>query len=246
MAKKRSITTLYLLLALGLSTLVVILVGATMITINTQHYNGMVKQVSGRISKQIKEAMISRVERSISVIKHVHEDSEEYMKARLEKRVKEAHRQAESILSNNDDLSLAIQKKIIIDALRPIRFNFGRSAIFIANAHGKLKLNPRNISYEGLRFQDLKNDNTISQDEFEYLTALSQQVKNEGELFKHNDKAHLLNIQNTLTGIDNQGTGTLGFFKYLEPLDWIIGTTESIGEFEKETKERLLNTLSKV
>ncbi len=238
MTKKRSVSTLYLSITLSLCTLVVFLAGATLIVVNTQHHNEMIDQVSERVSDQLKDAMISRVDRTISLIHRVHVDSENSLRKQLAKRVREAHQQASNVLSKNADLPLPVQKDIIVDTLRPIRFNFGRSAIFITDIYGELQLNPVNISYEGVTIQQLEADNHLSGDARKWLENMIKQIKSEKELFLEGAAPIIID------GNTNESGSTIGFFKYLEPLDWIIGTRESLEEFEKETKKQLLNVLT--
>jgi diguanylate cyclase (GGDEF)-like protein len=232
MAKKRSVSTIYLTLTLVLSTLIVIMVGATMVFLDTRQHNEMVEKTSERISNQLKESMIARVKRSSTLIGQVHQNAEEYLKDKLAKRVREAHKQASFILSKNADLPLSTQKDLITETLRPIRFNFDRSAINIMDIYGEIQLLPGNIRYEGHKLQDL---NLEPKERLQQLKTVINQVRKDGELY--------VDGYNSIA-FDNKHTETrprIGFFKYLEPLNWIIGTSESLEAFEKDTKGRFLS-----
>jgi len=237
MAKKRSVSTIYLTLTLVLSTLIVIIVGATMVFIDTRQHNALVEKTSERISNQLKESMISRVKRSTTLIEQVHQNAEAFLRDKLAKRVREAHKQASIILSKNADLPLSTQKDLITETLRPIRFNFGRSAINVMDIYGELQLLPDNISYEGHKFQDLKpkQKNHLPQ-----LKVVIDQVRKDGELYVEGYNA--INFNGSVSHSD--ANPRVGFFKYLEPLDWVIGTSESVEAYEKETKERFLGIVA--
>jgi len=237
MAKKRSISTIYLTLTLVLSTLIVIMVGATMVFLDTRQHNILVEETTERISKQLKESMIARVKQSVTLVEQVHLSAEEFLKDKLAKRVREAHKQASLILSKNADLPLSTQKDLITETLRPIRFNFGRSAINVVDIYGELQLLPGNISYEGHNIQELQTQNMEPKERLQQLKAVINQIRAEGELYIEGNNAITLDSNNTQT------SPTIGFFKYLEPLDWVIGTTESLDAFESETKKRFLNVI---
>jgi len=237
MAKKRSVSTIYLTLTLVLSTLIVIMVGATMVFLDTRQHNILVEETTERISKQLKESMIARVKQSVTLVEQVHLSAEEFLKDKLAKRVREAHKQASLILSKNADLPLSTQKDLITETLRPIRFNFGRSAINVVDIYGELQLLPGNISYEGHNIQELQTQNMEPKERLQQLKAVINQIRAEGELYIEGNNAITLDSNNTQT------SPTIGFFKYLEPLDWVIGTTESLDAFESETKKRFLNVI---
>ena len=235
MAKKRSVSTIYLALTLTLSTLIVFMVGTTMVFIDTKQHNTLVEETSERISNQLKESMVARVKQSVTLINQVHQNSKDFLKDKLAKRTREAHKQASIILSKNADLPLSTQKDIITETLRPIRFNFGRSAINIMDIYGEIQLLPENITYEGHRFQDL---NLKPKERSIQLKTVIDQVRKDGEIYIDGYKPIAFDNNHAETG------PRTGFFKYLEPLGWIITTSESLEEFEIETKERFLNIVA--
>lgn len=237
MTKKRSVSSIYLRLSLGLSTLIVILAGATLIIVNTQQHNDMVEQVSDGISSQLKSAMTRQVDSTIKLINEVHLEAEQKLKEKLAKEVRQAHQQASKILKNNPDIPLASQKELIIDTLRPIHFNSGRGSIFIADINGNLLLNPGNRQYEGASIEQLAN---FSKENTHFISSTIQRVKDQGELYIEGLKPGFMDAPNT------QANPTFVYYKYLDSLEWIIGTQEPIELFEEGTKEQLLGILSKL
>lgn len=236
MTKKHSVSSIYLRLSLGLSTLIVILAGATLIIINTQQHNQMVEQVSSRISEQLKGAMTNQVDSSIKLINKLHEEATQELKEQLAKQVRQAHRQANKILKNNRDLPLSRQKELILDTLRPVRFNEGRSSIFIADSTGHLLLRSTQSSI------DQSDEEPLSIPPKEQLRLISgtiQQVQEQAELYVEGLTPGLMNKSRSQTD------PTVFFYKHLEELDWIIGTKASIEKYEEKTKTQLIGILAK-
>ena len=180
MAKIRSVSSLYLRLTLGLSTLIVILVGATMIVIDTRQHNLIVDQVSQSVSKQLKDAMSHQVSSAVTLINKVHEEETYRLKTQLAQQVRQAHQQASKILENNSDLPLSRKNELIIDTLRPIQFNGGRGSIFIADSKGELKLSPQ-IEYHQPPSSD--SDIISPEEHSQLLSNTIHQVKMQDELF---------------------------------------------------------------
>ncbi|WP_250658860.1 diguanylate cyclase [Alkalimarinus coralli] len=222
MTKKRSVSSIYLNLSLSLSTLIVVLVGVTLIILNTQHHNKIVEQISGGVSGQLKEAIAHQVDSSVKLANEVHQDAIQALQEKLAREVRQAHQQASKILKNNTDLPRARQQELIIDTLRPIRFNNGHGSVFIVDTNGT------SILAGSPEAKTPLTDKAI------------QRIKDQDELYA---QGLTPGAQDALR---SSADSTIFFYKYLEPLNWIIGTKESITLFEKETKEQLLGILSKL
>lgn len=237
MTKKHSVSSIYLRLSLGLSTLIVILVGATLIIINTQQHNQVVEQISSKISEQLKGAMTNQVDSSIRLINKLHEEATLELKEQLAKQVRQAHEQANKILKNNSDLSLSRQKELIIDTLRPVSFNEGRSSIFIADTNGRLLLPPTINSADSVNIEPL----SISpKEQLRLITGTIQQIQEQQELYVEGLTPGLLDKS------PSQTDPTVFFYKSLEKLGWIIGSKASIEQYEEKTKTQLIGILTKI
>lgn len=237
MTKKHSVSSIYLRLSLGLSTLIVILVGATLIAINTQQHNEMVEDVSNRISAQLKSAMTHQVDSSVELINSIHEGATQALKEQLATKVKQAHQQATKILKNNADLPLSRQKELIIDTLRAIRFNEGRGSVFIVDGDGTLQLSP--AAANGNQ-SDTGAATMPSREHHQFIKSTLKQVKDQGELYVEGLTPDVVNAPHL------QSDPTVSFYKSLEPLNWVIGTEESMDAFEQNTKAQLIEILTKL
>lgn len=237
MIKKHSVSSIYLRLSLGLSTLIVILVGVTLITLNTQQHNDTVEQISQGISSQLKTAMVHQVDSSVELINSIHDGASQALKAQLATKVRQAHQQATKILKNNADLPLSRQKELIIDTLRAIRFNDGRGSIFIVDGDGALQLPPAQSNVNQLT---VAPPSITSSEHRQLIKNTLKQIKDQGELYVEGLTPDFIDAPHIET------EPTVSFYSVLEPLNWIIGTKESVDTFEQDTKAQLIEILTKL
>lgn len=242
MTKKHSLPAIYLRLSLGLSTLIVLLVGAALITLDTQQHNEMVEQVSQGISAQLKSAMTQQVDSSVELADSVYHGATKALKAQLALKVRQAHQQASKILKHNPDLPLSRQKELIIDTLRAIRFNDGQGSIFIVDNEGKLQLPPAHPTISKTKSDASAADSSTatSAERQQFITNTLNQVKTQDELY-------IEGLTPALYSSDPfQTEPTISFYKMLEPLGWVIGTKASTDAFESTAKAQLIEILTKL
>lgn len=242
MTKKHSLPAIYLRLSLGLSTLIVLLVGAALITLDTQQHNEMVEQVSQGISTQLKSAMTQQVDSSVELADSVYHGATQALKAQLALKVRQAHQQASKILKHNPDLPLSRQKELIIDTLRAIRFNDGQGSIFIVDNEGKLQLPPAQPTISKTKSDASAADSSTatSAERQQFITNTLNQVKTQDELY-------IEGLTPALYSSDPfQTEPTISFYKMLEPLGWVIGTKASTDAFESTAKAQLIEILTKL
>lgn len=124
----------------------------------------------------------------------------------------------------NKDLDKDRVKKLIIEALREIRFNDGRGYLFIYDKKGINYLLPYNPELEGKNFINHKDSRgtLIVQD---MIKILSTQNKTYYEWYWYNPKTPDIMREK------------IGLIKNFEPFDWFIGTGEYVEDFEKIYKK---------
>ena len=133
----------------------------------------------------------------------------------------------------NKDLDKNRVKKLIIEALREIRFNDGRGYLFIYDKQGINHLLPYNTELEGKNFINHKDSKGtfIIQD---MINLLSTQNKTFYKWYWYNPK-----------NIDIMRE-KIGLVKNFEPFDWFIGTGEYVEDFEKKIQERVLRNIKEI
>ncbi len=191
-----------------------------------------IKSLHEELIYQQKETILSEVS---EVYKHIilqKYNLKSDLKERAKQRVYEAYGIANYIFARNHDKPEAEVKKLIIEALRPIRFFDGRGYFFILDGDGKTLLNAANPLIEGkinLDIQDGKGNYTVRE-----MLDITHENR-EGDLNWRYKKPGL--------GSDRRFE-KVGYIKRFEPYDWSIGTGEYLVDFEVSMKQKMLNWFS--
>lgn len=184
-------------------------------------------------TKKNEEIIKQRVYEVYNYIKREQEYTEQELRKTLKEAIDIANNIIKGIYNNNLDKSEEEIKKLVVDALRNIKFNDGRGYYFIYENSGKNILLPHNEKLEGENFwnhQDAKGAYIIQ----DMTRLLSTQNEAFYEWYWYNPKNP--DIQRK----------KIGLVKNLEQFDWFIGTGEYVEEFEKEVQERVLRNIKEV
>ena len=159
------------------------------------------------------------------IIDYEIEKSLQDAKARVKERVYEACSIAQNIYDQNAGSKSDREiQKMVIDALRPIRFNQGHGYFFMTDFKGVSKLLPVDPSLEGtniIDFRDIRG---------KYIIRESISIaKNQGEGFNH--------YYWTKPNQDKQEFEKIAYIKRFEPFDWYIGTGIYLDMIEARTKD---------
>lgn len=176
----------------------------------------------------------SEVDRVFAYIEYARSKTQTRLKKNIKNRVYQTHAIATNIYKtskgekNDDEI-----KRMIADALRPIRYNQGRGYFFIADFDGVNQLYPIDESVEGtsmINRQDL-NGNFVVQDMIEIARI-------KGEDF----------YEYTWIKPDQPGKEykKISFVKRFEPYEWFIGTGEYIYDIEKDIKAEILDRIGQI
>ena len=171
----------------------------------------------------IKSEVISFTE----IIEHEMEKTFQEARIQIQVRVSAAHSMAQNIYDQNIDRRTKTEiQKIIIDALRPIRFDQGDGYYFISNFKGIIKLfadRPDRESISLLESQDTCGKYVIKD--------MIDIVQSNGEGF--------YSYHWTNPGHQGNEFEKLAFVKAFEPFDWLIGT----GIYLDDLESRMQNTI---
>ncbi|QKJ22620.1 cache domain-containing protein [Poseidonibacter lekithochrous] len=166
-------------------------------------------------------------------IKKEQQSTKKELKESLTSAVDNAYAIANTIYQNNLDKDPVFIKKLIVDALRNIRFNKNRGYFFIYENTGENILLPHNPEREGENFwnhQDSKGAYVI------------QDMVN---LLKNTEESFYQWYWFNPTKPDKQKT-KIGLVRNFKPFNWFIGTGEYIEEYEVETKEKILDYIDNI
>jgi len=174
------------------------------------------------------------VEKAVDYILYEKSRTEERLEENIKGQVYGAHAIATNIYrehsGNHTDEEI---RKMIKDALRPIRFNNGRGYYFATNLDGKEELFADRPNEEGKDYLNVRDT------QGKYLVReMIEVVKSAGEGF----------VEYTWTkpGAEENDFPKVAFVKLFEPLDYLIGTGEYIDDTTADIQAEVLKRIGKI
>ena len=185
------------------------------------------------ISSQ-KDIIREEVMRVVHMISSQRAQAVKLTESRIRQRVQEACVIAQNIYLQNQNLKSPPEiKNMIVEALRPVRFEQGLGYYFINNLDGLVIMNADRPQLEGLHYSTWEN----SPEKAVCLNIL-QIARNKGEgFFEYNWFK---------PGYSGKKFKKISFFKLFKPYNWIIGTGLYLDDIENQIKKQLLSTISNI
>ena len=183
------------------------------------------------LQKQIIKQEVNRV---VDLISYEKAQSEILTKEKIKSRVYESYSIAQNIYQQNKTAKSESEiQKMILDALRPIRFNYGSGYYFATRLDGVEMLFADKPEMEGLNLLDVRDTRGRY-----VIKDMIQIAEQSGEGF----------YEYHWTKPDSVGNDfkKISFIKRFEPYDWFIGTGLYVDEVEDQIKANLLSTISRI
>ncbi len=180
-----------------------------------------------------KELIKDRVHEVYKYIQNEKKSTEKDLKDSLKLAIDNAHSIAQTIYENNKEKNPELLKKLIIDALRNVRFNDGRGYYFIYDKKGINHLLPHNKELEGTSFINHKDSKGLP-----IVKEMIDILKTKNESFL---QWHWYNPINP----DIQKR-KIGLVKNFEPFNWFIGTGEYLEDFEAAVQNKILRHIRNI
>ncbi len=181
-----------------------------------------------------KQMLKREVEQAVDFIEYKKAQTQKRLMASVKDHVYEAHAIAANLYTQHKALKDGTEiAGIIRDALRPVRFNKGRSHIFAFSVNGVAELLPENPESEGTDLLSIRGakDERVVPDMLEHLINLH------GEGF----------YQYTLPKPEVGGSyPKVAFVKLFEPLKWVIGSDEYLDDVEKDIQLEVLDRVTRI
>ena len=217
----------------------VFIIGITIFILTVSFWENKAKfekdkeKILSEYTQKNEELIKQRVYEVYDYIKREQTYTELELKETLKEAIDNAYNIANNIYLNNQNKTSEEIKKLVIDALRDVRFNKGRGYYFIYENSGKNILLPYNKELEGKDFwnhQDAKGSFIIK----DMTSLLSKSDEAFYEWYWFNPK-----------NPDKQRK-KIGLVKNLKQFDWFIGTGEYVEDFEKELQEKVLKNIREI
>lgn len=206
-----------------------LLLGITWIYDTTNIFRQDIKNLEVVQKNYVEADLITRVESVIDYMRYRKIQAENSLKQELQDRTEEAYEIMSSIYEENIGKKSKIEiTKMIVDALKNIRFNNGRGYYFVDSLNGDVILYPINPKSQGLNLLNLQDDNVNY-----VLREEIKLVRNKGEGFVEGYWKK--------PGIDDSKKyKKITFVKHFEPYNWYLGCGDYIDIFNEKTKTEIL------
>jgi PAS domain S-box-containing protein len=174
------------------------------------------------------------VEKTIEFIHYSWSKTESRLKTSIKERVDEAHAIATNLYAEHhmskgkDEV-----RKIILDALRPIRFNNGRGYYFATRLDGVELLSANRPELEGISLLDMQD----AQGAY-VLRDMIKVIELEDEGFYQ--------YRWTKPGVEGGDFPKIAYIKYFKPLNCLIGAGEYLDDVEQEIQREVLDRIEKI
>ncbi len=204
------------------------------IGISYHDFKSRAKQTRADYISRQKQMIKHEVDRVVNMINHEKTQSEVLTKSTIKSRVYEAYSIAQNIYQQNKTAKTRHEiQKMILDALRPIRFEHGSGYYFATRLDGIEILFSDKPEIEGLNLLDLQD--TRGQYVIKDMIQIARQS---GEGF----------YEYRWTKPDAAGNDfkKISFIKRFEPFDWFIGTGLYVDDIENGIKSGILSAISRI
>ena len=213
-------------------------IGASIVAIDViasyRDFNSRADRMRADYIARQKQIIKQEVNRVVDLISYEKEQSEILTRSKIKSRVYEAYSIAQNIWQQNKTAKSKAQiQQMILDALRPIRFEYGSGYYFATRLDGVEILFADKPEMEGLNMLDVQD--TRGQYVIKDMINI---VRQSGEGF----------YEYHWTKPDSAGNDfkKISFIKRFEPYDWFIGTGLYVDDVEDQIKANLLSTISRI
>lgn len=220
-------------------TLFLIFISMIVITFLYLEYDKSLESQKDLIQKNYiqknKDYIKHQTENTYSFVLYKQDTTEKELKDKLKKEMQKAYSIAFSIYENNKNIKdEATIKKLIKDAIRPIRFNNGRGYFFIHDknifANTMHPIFPKLEGKNSYNVKDTKGNYIIRQ--MHELLKEKNESTFQWHWYKPNDKKTQYK--------------KIGYIKNFTPYNWFIGTGEYLVDFEKEIQAHIIDDFNAI
>lgn len=230
--KEIRIANYFFILAISTASFIILIASFFWIRFKYKNLKEEITQMHISYIETQKNVIKGETERAIDYINFNINRSEEYLKRRIKTRVEHAYSIAQNIyLENRNTKTLNEIEKMILDALRSIRFE--NNTYFITNLNGIEILYPKNPKFEGKNLLSFQDD------------LGSFIVKDEINLAKTKGEGFITSYWNypksDTTGLSKR----ISYIKLFKTFNWYIGTSEYYSDYNTVIQKETLEWLSK-
>ena len=209
-------------------------IGYYMISGDYQRFEAEARRLREEYIAGQQQQVKSEVERVVDFIRYNWASAEERLRTNLKNRTYEALAIADNLHRMNQGRAGEQEtRNIILEALRPIRFNHDRGYYFATGLNGMEVLFADRPELEGKSLLDMRDTRGAY-----VIRDMIELVRREGEGY----------YQYTWTKPNAQGRDfpKIAFLKYFAPFDGFIGTGEYLDDVEEDIQKEVLERIGKI
>ena len=204
------------------------------IFIRTREFNRRAETLRTNYVTQQKELIKREVGRVVETINYQRSLSEQRTKSTIKQEVRIAHAIAENIYQQNKSGKTDTEiQRMILDALRPIRFEHGSGYFFAIRLDGVVMLNANKPELEGKNLLDLQDIH--GQYFIKEMIGVARKF-NQGFCEYYWAKP----------GVQGESFKKISFIKNLAPFGWLIGAGLYVDDVETQTRGQLMEQINKI
>ncbi|HEY3489726.1 MAG TPA: cache domain-containing protein [Candidatus Deferrimicrobiaceae bacterium] len=210
-----------------------LLVGGAWLRSESEHFRKDEKEIRADLVAQRKTELREQVERTIDLVGFLRTQTESHARESAQATVRQAHATANYLWNKHKgSKSDAEIQGMILDALRPVRFNRARGYCFAFTFDGLQLLNADRPAMEGQGLIDRRD----ARGAFLFRDMISiARDKGEGFYAYHWSKPRA----------DGSDFAKISYVKRFRPYDWVIGAGEYIDAADQEIREEALARIAR-
>ncbi len=229
--KRQSLPYFFVFSMSGLVLAVLVFLGVAMAVRHYIDYDHLLEARNEAYREKSKDSVRNHVVMAIKYIEHMTARTESRIKAVVSQQVSQALAMATAIYTENRGKIPNEQiGRLIVEALRPIRFNDGRGYFFIMDRNGVERLFADRPEYEGKRLIDLKSHDG------KYV------IRDMIDLVSRH-KRGFYEYEWSKPGAQGDAHRKIACVELFEPLGWVIGTGEYVEDMQQQMQQEALDWL---
>ena len=229
---EKTIPRAHLIGTLVIVLLITCVLGGLFAWLRVSERNAALDRLQGEASALLRSRLQGEMDSAIDFLEYTRLRNEEVLRRRLVEQVDFALQLAEGIYAREAKRQPAAEvRRLIIEALRPIRFFEGRGYYFIDDMQGKFVLLPTSPQLEGQTILDNRDD--TGHYIMRGLIEAARQPRGEG----------FSRYRWYPTNQAREMAEKLSYVRYFAPYDWLIGTGDYLANSEELQKREVLERL---
>jgi len=227
----KSISKVFLISLLSTSFLLIIILGIFWVQQESQKFKEESAKIQASFFKIQERTLQHETQTLINFIENERQQTRNLLKKDIRNRVHEAHSIALNLYKNyKDELPSEDLQKLIVNALRSVRFNNGEGFFYINNLNGTVVMDAQQPSLEG--------KNRLSLKDVYGMPIIQEEI----ETAKHNQEGY----SNYSWQKDDEQKiyPKISFVKLFKPYNWYIGCTQYVEKYKTTIQKKILSKIT--